>query len=71
MTWTSQGAGAPYASWMQSGSFEKKICFMCMKFQFRQLKHESYGVELLHTIGFVYVSKARYVLNVTSLMSLH
>ncbi|KAF8583662.1 DnaJ-domain-containing protein [Ramaria rubella] len=25
-----------------------------------QLKHESYGVELLHTIGFVYASKARH-----------
>jgi hypothetical protein len=28
----------------------------------RDLRHESYGVELLHTIGFVYTSKAKHVL---------
>jgi hypothetical protein len=27
---------------------------------FRELKRESYGVELLHAVGFVYVAKAKH-----------
>jgi len=57
---TSQPVGGPYVNSRLSGFH---LLFpLCDSYQFlyRELKRESYGVELLQTIGFVYVAKAKH-----------
>ena len=45
---------------MLSESCLFSIIFSIFIVGFRELKEQSYGVELLHAIGFVYVSKAKH-----------
>ncbi|KAI6127120.1 DnaJ-domain-containing protein [Pisolithus sp. B1] len=49
-------------SWRQLCQMEAGHVFFLKDHAFLELKKESYGVELLHAIGFVYVSKAKYYL---------
>jgi len=57
-------AGRQYANSRQSECM-RWVCFSSVLIiisHFRELKRESYGVELLQAIGFVYVSKAKHYL---------
>lgn len=57
----SQKAGRQYAESKQSKD-NVHYCAKLLTFLDRELKKESYGVELLQTIGFVYLSKAKHYL---------
>jgi hypothetical protein len=48
----------------QSECIRKICCFsiLTLKLLLRELKRESYGIELLQAIGFVYASKAKHYL---------
>ena len=61
MTPTFRGVGLRYVKWKQSALRPFSPMISALKqFSHRELKRESYGLELLHTIGFVYVSKAKH-----------
>jgi curved DNA-binding protein CbpA len=57
-------AGRQYVNWRQSERIRRTYVssMLIMALHLRELKRESYGVELLQAIGFVYVSKAKHYL---------
>jgi hypothetical protein len=62
MTPTSQIAGALFASLKRSARIVHKRATLADIILPRDLKKESYGVELLQAIGFVYISKSKHYL---------